>query len=256
MARPRSGNKQPTLHDEAGPPQVDQPAAVEAVMSLAEAQHCRCMASSLDSIGDVTGALFERLHAERLEKRGNELLAVPDSVARTRGPGGELALGEYPDSSDGQIGWYLKDTLEDPDLVKVMASKNRMALALEISAGCLNGGLDASETIKARDGLERMAAFQMAAAHEAAMTSLALGLKTLEQSKLWGQQAAVEGCRLLNAATRLMNAYSVTLATLARVRTGGRQEVVVQHVNVAGGGQAVIAGSVIPPAAPGPAGEK
>ena len=41
-----------------------------------------------------------------------------------------------------------------------------------------------------------------------------------------------------------MDVSQNALATLQRIRTGGQQTVVVQHVQVSGGGQAVIAGSM------------
>ncbi len=50
--------------------------------------------------------------------------------------------------------------------------------------------------------------------------------------------------RLTNAAARLMQAYQEALLTLQKIRTGGKQVVVVQRVEVSGGGQAVIAGSM------------
>jgi hypothetical protein len=54
----------------------------------------------------------------------------------------------------------------------------------------------------------------------------------------------VEQGRLVNVAARLMDVYQAGLVTLQRLRTGGRQEVVVQHVQVSAGGQAVVAGTI------------
>jgi hypothetical protein len=53
----------------------------------------------------------------------------------------------------------------------------------------------------------------------------------------------VEQVRLTNAGARMMQAYQELLLTLQKLRTGGKQTVVVQHVRVSGG-QAVIAGNV------------
>jgi hypothetical protein len=55
---------------------------------------------------------------------------------------------------------------------------------------------------------------------------------------------SIEACRMANTAARLMDAYQRGLLTLDRLRNGGRQMVTVQHVNVAAGGQAVVAGAV------------
>ena len=50
--------------------------------------------------------------------------------------------------------------------------------------------------------------------------------------------------RLSNAAARMMRIFQEGLLTLQKIRTGGKQTVVVQHVQVSEGGQAVIAGSM------------
>jgi hypothetical protein len=47
---------------------------------------------------------------------------------------------------------------------------------------------------------------------------------------------------LAGAAGRLMGAYQGGLLTLQRLRSEGTRKVVVQHVTVEGGGQAVVAG--------------
>ena len=54
----------------------------------------------------------------------------------------------------------------------------------------------------------------------------------------------VETARLMNAGTRLMQVFQEGLLALKKNRTGGRQQIVVQHIQVAEGGQAVIAGQV------------
>ncbi len=48
----------------------------------------------------------------------------------------------------------------------------------------------------------------------------------------------------MNAAARMMDVYQAGMLTLQTSRTGGRQTVVVQHVQVSDGGRAVIAGHV------------
>jgi hypothetical protein len=53
---------------------------------------------------------------------------------------------------------------------------------------------------------------------------------------------AVEADRAAKAMARVMEAWQHGYATLMRVRSAGRQTVVVQHVNVASGSQAVVAG--------------
>ncbi len=48
------------------------------------------------------------------------------------------------------------------------------------------------------------------------------------------------------ASTRMIEAFQRGLLTLERLRNGGKQTVVVQHVAVSEGGQAVVAGTVTP----------
>jgi hypothetical protein len=50
----------------------------------------------------------------------------------------------------------------------------------------------------------------------------------------------------INRATKLMRVYNETLETLNKYRRKGMQTVVVQHVNVGNGGQAIVAGQLNP----------
>ena len=92
-----------------------------------------------------------------------------------------------------------------------------------------------------------MLAHQMAAAHAAAMTLQVDARELLRMYKLTGcinQHLSIEAGRLLNASARMMECFAHGLLTIAKVRSGGRQTVVVQHVNVGDGGQAMVAGQV------------
>lgn len=77
---------------------------------------------------------------------------------------------------------------------------------------------------------------QMAVMHCAAMK---LSSRCLDNA-----MPPVEMARLSNAAARMMQVYQEALLTLQKLRTGGKQTLVVQHVQVSQGGHAVIAGSV------------
>ena len=76
----------------------------------------------------------------------------------------------------------------------------------------------------------------MAAAHFAAMKLVTRGLND--------RLPPVEAARLTNATARLMQAYQEALLALQKIRTGGKQVVVVQRVEVSRGGQAVIAANM------------
>lgn len=54
----------------------------------------------------------------------------------------------------------------------------------------------------------------------------------------------IEEARLANAAARMMQIFQEGLLTLQRLKTGGRQTMIVQHVQVSDGGNALVAASV------------
>jgi hypothetical protein len=134
------------------------------------------------------------------------------------------------------------DTLQTPDLVKATASLERLRLLREV--GCVELAHDVAETIQPRNSLERLLAGQLASAHLASLKLLTLGLDYAARTTQWQQADAVEACRLVNASARLMSVFQEGLLTLAKLRTGGKQVVVVQHVYVNDGGQAVVAGDL------------
>lgn len=59
-------------------------------------------------------------------------------------------------------------------------------------------------------------------------------------------QANIEATRLVSGISRLMTTSQQGALTLQRLKTGGKQHVVVQHVNVESGGHAIVAGAVGP----------
>ena len=75
----------------------------------------------------------------------------------------------------------------------------------------------------------------MALAHK---TAFQLADRAMQESD------SVETARLINASARMMAMYQQGLLSLHRLRTGGKQTVTVQHVNVGSGGQAVVAGNL------------
>ena len=58
------------------------------------------------------------------------------------------------------------------------------------------------------------------------------------------QHLSIEAGRCMNASARMMDASQHAMLTIQKVRSGGTQTVVVQHVNVGHGGQAMVAGEV------------
>ena len=66
-------------------------------------------------------------------------------------------------------------------------------------------------------------------------------------SRLFESDGVEEHNRLLNQAMKLLRLANETVESLTRYRRKGEQKVIVQHVNVNNGGQAVVAGSMDKP---------
>lgn len=162
--------------------------------------------------------------------------AVADAMLR---PSGELVAGAgevvHIESTDPEVSRLVfADTIREPNMIGVDASEQRMQAAAD--AGVLEAAVDAAESARAGNSLEKMLCHQMAGAHHAAMKLLTRGTDP--------RLPPVEMARLTNAAARMMDTYQAAFLTLQKIRTGGKQTVVVQHVQVADGGQAVITGSM------------
>lgn len=190
-------------------------------------------------------AALERLDATKLEAAAEDVLHMPE-IARPSTHGGEVALYDYPDPDDRYAGLHLLDTLKHPNMTEAQASLERHKLLAEI--GCVELDQDLASTIEPRNSIERMLAGQLASTHYLALRFLALSQARAQEAAKAGQpywrEHNVEACRLTNAAARLMSSFNEGALTLHKLRTGGKQTVVVQHVQVSDGGQAVIAGDL------------
>ena len=215
--------------------------AENAVWMQQRAAEKRTHAADLAARGDKVGALLERSEASTLEQDAADIL---DPFTHTTAPvktgrGGELATGA------AMMHPFLDTVRTAPDMLVHDASRERMRLAS--GAGALTMGLDAAETIQAGNSVEKMLAHQLAAAHSLGIRMLAGAGEELAAYANSGHlypHRSIEAARMANTAARLMDAYQRGLMTLDRMRNGGRQVVTVQHVNVASGGQAVVAGTV------------
>jgi len=95
----------------------------------------------------------------------------------------------------------------------------------------VNFALAMIDGIQPRDELETLLAIQMAAVHAATITFA----RRLNNVETIPQQDSAE--RALN---KLARTFTTQMETLKRYRSGGKQTVVVQHVNVNNGGQAIV----------------
>ena len=101
----------------------------------------------------------------------------------------------------------------------------------KIHAESMNAITAALLDIEPRDGLEGLLAGQMVACHNQSMTLLhnSLNADYLPKMQL-----------LLNSATKLMRTFAAQMETLKKYRSGGQQKVIVEHVHVNKGGQAIV----------------
>lgn len=96
-----------------------------------------------------------------------------------------------------------------------------------------NAALAHIENIAPKDSLEAMLAVQMLGTHNAAVEMLRRSL--LPQQTFEGAEAGI------NRAAKLMRIFAAQMEALDRHRgKGSEQKVVVQHVNVSEGGQAIV----------------
>ena len=206
---------------------------LEAHELLADAQIMRACATDQ----------FTLQKAESMEQAAREYLALPEKPQL--GTGGEV----IPQGQDDIDYPGIAGMTREPDLTTAQASRERLRLADE--AGCFHAAADAAESAGVQDSLEKMLCHQLAAAHVATMKLLGRSADEIGQANRFSgfehQQACkAQAARLAGAAARLMSSYQQGMLALQKRRTGGRQTVTVvhQHVNVAAGAQAAVAGAV------------
>jgi hypothetical protein len=102
-----------------------------------------------------------------------------------------------------------------------------------------NALLAAVEAVRPKDEVEAMLATQMAATHAFAMNLMGRACRAQQVPQF--ESAA-------NQATKMLRTFAAQAETLAKLRRGGEQRVVVEHVHVYSGGQAIV--GAVNPAAP------
>ena len=196
---------------------------------IRKANRERTLATSTDR-GD-TYSKIHTVNAECLEKEAADLIRVDNP--REVGPGGELipAKNEIAPSKDTEV--MGRDTLKEPSQINQEASIKRLDYLA--NAGIYETALDIAESIIPQNSLEKMLAHQMALAHD-----MSFKLSNMATN----QNDPVEITRLANASARQMETYQKAMLTLQKIRCGGKQTVIVQHVTVKDGGQAVVTGKM------------
>ena len=188
------------------------------------------------------------------EAAGIEALAATlrDPAARGlpilhQGQGGETAPLE-----DCDMPWKVRELAQvvaaEPAMLAADASLDRLKLAR--NADVLNMAVETAENARAQTAVEKMLAHQLAAAHSLSMEMFAAASNDVyryQKARDLNSAALADAARSGTVAARLMGAFAQGALALNRLQSGGRQVITVQHVTVADGGHAVVAGSVTTP---------
>ena len=162
---------------------------------------------------------FDLGEARLLKEESTDLLTPSEPLLY--GLGGEIV----PPYALGLGGLEL--ALKEPDLLDAEVTIKRTDLAEK--AGVFEMAIEASESVNAKNSIQRMQAHQLALAHKYAMELMA------DASK---QRDPIFKVKLMNCSARLMETYSKGALALQRLQSGASQVVQVQHVQI--NGQAVI----------------
>lgn len=152
----------------------------------------------------------------------------------------EVESGELMHDPDNPEATCCNPLSERPDQAAVEASLTRTDMLGRLN--CSGLGIDTANSIGARNSLERMLAHQMAACHKTALDLMQEARTPSIHYNLDANTSSIIQARKLNTANRLMQTFQQAMTTLTKTRTGGQQTVVVQHVQVNDGGQAIVAG--------------
>ncbi|MGE0419133.1 MAG: hypothetical protein AB7O80_20195 [Acetobacteraceae bacterium] len=140
---------------------------------------------------------------------------------------------DHPDQAAGSL--LLMDALgtADEDFCEGFLSllANAGAGGRDTDLRGINFMLSVVKSIQPRDELEALLGAQMAAVHVATMTFA----RRLAYVETLQERDSAE-----RAFNRLARTFSVQMEALKRYRTGGEQKVIVQHVTVNDGGQAIV----------------
>ena len=168
--------------------------------------------------------------------------------------GDETAIAETDNQSFPEMSWnedkgsmeIVGESMDDRrDWVKSMGVENENTAVLLMNqiilaqqhngdAGkvAIDGAINFYRGFEPKDNLECLLAAQMVATHGMAMQFSARAM--LKDQNFDGIDSNI------NRATKLMRTFTAQVEALRKYRTGGKQTIQVQHVNVSEGGQAVV----------------
>jgi len=185
--------------------------------------------------------------AAALVERGGKELALSEPAQQLTG--GEVVSFEGSDN-DRALAEKYAHRAKEHDMVDAAASQTRLELADK--ARCLELALDAVQGVENPTAIEKMLIHQMAAAYQLSMKLLSEANNHLPKIR---QQLDMNYFNtLLSQANRLMSVYQSGMLALSKSRTGGKQEVIVQHIQVSGDAKAIVSGKMNTPSAGGQGG--
>lgn len=186
-------------------------------VSLA-ADRNRALSRRAKVAGDIEDAAFHASSAAHYRHQHLELQNLGDHMAsQAVVVHGEVAAGP------------LKETLTDPGLIAVESSHARGQMLVENDVVAL--AIDVSNAAGAANTHEKLIAHQVALAHKIAMEQARLASYEMDASL---------AVKRLNLSARMMTTAQEGMLNLQKLRSSGPQKVVVQHVTVEAGGQAVV----------------
>jgi hypothetical protein len=198
-----------------------------------EAHRAHLAAEQCRAQKDSTGY---QLYSQEADRKDAE-------VAALLRPNHEVVIGTGREAIQAEPENLVTDLLlKDPTMVALDASEKRLELLEGVDSVAL--ALDGSDSIKARNSFEKMLAHQMAAVHTVAM-ELLVEAKIMRKNS-GSYNAEILALKKRNLARSFMDVYTRQMEVLARMRSGGRQNITVTHKNVnVSGGQAIVADHVI-----------
>ncbi|PKL48115.1 MAG: hypothetical protein CVV42_10670 [Candidatus Riflebacteria bacterium HGW-Riflebacteria-2] len=178
-----------------------------------------------------------KTEAAVLVEHGSKELALSEPAQQLTG--GEIVSFEGSDQ-DRALSEKYAHKAKSPTMIDAAASQTRLELADK--ARCLELALDAVQGIENPTAIEKMLIHQMTAAYQFSM-------KLMERANdfRFNSVGKIDMDYLnmvLSQATRLMSSYQSGMLALSKSRNGGKQEVIVQHIQVTGDAKAIVSGKM------------
>jgi hypothetical protein len=209
------------------------------IEALAEAKR-EAQLSDISTGGMSDSAAYK---AKKLLEAADKLLRLDEDLKIVAG---NEALPPEPEDPRNDEYYDIRETLKSgADFINLDASIERMKFVSDLN--CLDMAVDAAQSINAKNSIEKMLMHQAAVCH-----SVSMDLIRRAQERSYKIHKYLDGekkdteiqVKLINAACRLMDTYDRKFRTFQKSRNGGRQVIIVQHVQVADKAQAIVTGSM------------